>query len=637
MLLKTDAKFNNFTVNLFVMIKNQLRQLFVFFLTCFAFSSYSQSEAYKWYFGNKAGLDFSTTPPSNLSTGQIMTAEGCSSISDITGSLVFYTDGDTVWNKQNQVMANGTGLMGNNNSSQSALIVKHPGNSNIYFIFTVAASGNANGLNYSLVDMSLAAGMGSVTVKNATLATPSTEKLCAVRHCNGMDTWVISHDLNSTSFRTYLLSTAGLNPIPVVSGVGPILPTNDASGCMKVSPNGRKLAVMAQGTGSSGLFDFDATSGIVSNYMALGNFSNPYGCEFSPDGTKLYVTQQTTGTQIFQMDLCAGSSAAILSSSVSLGVPPNTFLGSLQLAPDGKIYVARPLQPSLGVISSPNLAGVAANYVNNGISLGAGISNYGLPGFQANYVKQIPPSFTFAVNCASVAFSQPAVAPVQSGCSASSYSYSSFSWMFGDPASGIADTSATSSPTHVYPGPGTYKIKLVYKSSCGADTIRGAVSLTGLPSLTITGKTTICNGEMALLDARGATSYSWNTGAITSMISPSPNISTTYTVTGTSAGCPVSKTVTVLVLTCSALEENEPALQSISLYPNPGKDRLVTETRDPAHLAAYTVAGKLIHEATIEAGSSTIDISTWPSGVYMMRYTINGKTTVRKFLKLETN
>jgi hypothetical protein len=635
-LLESDPKINNFTVNLFAMIKNKLRSLFVLCLTGTVFSSFSQGEANKWYFGNKAGLDFSTTPPSNLSNGQIMTVAGCSSIADASGGLVFYTDGDTIWNKQHQVMANGTGLMGNDFSSQSALIIKQPGNNNMYFVFTVAANGNLNGLNYSLVDMNLAAGMGSVTTKNAPLNSPSTEKLCAVRHCNNIDVWVITHDLGSNSFRVYLITAAGMNALPVVSGIGPILPTSDAPGCMKVSPNGRKLAVMAPGTNSSGLFDFDASTGAVYNYMALTNLSSPYGCEFSPDGTKLYVGHQNS-SQICQLDLCAGSSAAILSSSFTISMPPASFIGALQLAPNGKIYVARPLQPFLGVINFPNLAGAASNYVNTGISLGTGGCRSGLPGFQANYVKQVPSSFTFAVNCASVSFSQGTLAPLQAGCSASSYSYSSLSWMFGDPASGSADTSAANSPTHAYPGPGTYKIKLAYNSACGSDTIRGSVTLTGLPSLTITGKTTICNGEMALLDARGATTYSWNTGAITSIISPSPNIATTYTVTGTTGGCSISKTVTVLVLTCSGLEEIEGALQNLRMYPNPGKNSLVTEIELPAKLTVYTATGQLIYRTTIASGLSSIDTSTWPNGIYTVCYTVKDKTTTKKFIKLDTD
>ena len=74
-----------------------------------------------------------TAPPIN-------SGEGSSSISDSNGQLLFYTDGVTVWDKNNAVMQNGTGLMGNGSSTQSALIV--PCTCDKYFIFTTDAAEN---------------------------------------------------------------------------------------------------------------------------------------------------------------------------------------------------------------------------------------------------------------------------------------------------------------------------------------------------------------------------------------------------------------------------------------------------------------------------------------------------------------
>src|SRR5688572_24149684 len=73
-----------------------------------------------WYFGYGAGLDFSTAPPTSLTGGQVHTLEGCSVMCDErTGSILFYTDGTTVWNAQHDPMPNGEGLMGHWTSAQS--------------------------------------------------------------------------------------------------------------------------------------------------------------------------------------------------------------------------------------------------------------------------------------------------------------------------------------------------------------------------------------------------------------------------------------------------------------------------------------------------------------------------------------
>ena len=95
---------------------------------------FSQNEANIWYFGENAGIDFNSGSPVALTDGQLFTDEGCATISDTSGNLLFYTDGSTVYDKNHAIMPNGTGLLGNNSSTQSAIIVKKPGSNTIYFL-----------------------------------------------------------------------------------------------------------------------------------------------------------------------------------------------------------------------------------------------------------------------------------------------------------------------------------------------------------------------------------------------------------------------------------------------------------------------------------------------------------------------
>jgi hypothetical protein len=279
--------------------------LLVFSLFFFTIPAFSQKEAAIWYFGNYAGLDFNSGSPVALTNGQLNTAEGCTTISDKNGTLLFYTDGSIVYDKSHQVMPNGYGLLGHNSSTQSAIIVPHPSNKNLYYIFTVDQPNPKNvddnplnnedppnnGLNYSLVDLRLNNGLGDISVKekNIHLITYNpgdiedvkfkcSEKITAVQHDDGISFWVVTHFKNT--FYSFKISTSGVNKKPIQTTSSLNVPTggyiSNAIGYLKTSPNGKKIAMansslkatdelgpknnVIRNTGNVWLFDFDAST-----------------------------------------------------------------------------------------------------------------------------------------------------------------------------------------------------------------------------------------------------------------------------------------------------------------------------------------------------------------------------------------
>ena len=102
----------------------------------------AQNEAANWYFGQNAGIQFDASGNliSSINDGQLSTLEGCTSISDTNGDLLFYTDGRLVYNRNHQLMPNGTELYGDPSSTQSALVVPLPGSDTIYYIFTLTST-----------------------------------------------------------------------------------------------------------------------------------------------------------------------------------------------------------------------------------------------------------------------------------------------------------------------------------------------------------------------------------------------------------------------------------------------------------------------------------------------------------------
>jgi hypothetical protein len=219
------------------------------------FCCFGQKEANIWYFGNGAGLDFRSGSPVTFDETRLSTMEGCAVISNEAGNLLFYTDGITIWNAQHQVMENGTGLLGDKSSTQSAVIVPQPGSKSIYYIFTVDNVPGTDGVRYSVVDMSQENNAGKLITKNILLQAPVTEKLTAVKHHNNKDIWVLAHGYNSNIFYAYLVTEAGVanESVPIISASGTIHygnVTNNAIGYMKASPDGKNWLW------ASGAYDF---------------------------------------------------------------------------------------------------------------------------------------------------------------------------------------------------------------------------------------------------------------------------------------------------------------------------------------------------------------------------------------------
>ena len=77
--------------------------------------SYAQLESKYWYFGVRAGIEFSDTglvALTDLNSSYPWRAGGAASISDENGNLLFFSDGMRIYNKEREIMKNGTGLFG---------------------------------------------------------------------------------------------------------------------------------------------------------------------------------------------------------------------------------------------------------------------------------------------------------------------------------------------------------------------------------------------------------------------------------------------------------------------------------------------------------------------------------------------
>ena len=112
-------------------------------------------------------------------------------------------------------------------------------------------------------------------------------------------------------------------------------------------------------------------------------------------------------------------------------------------------------------------------------------------------------------------------------------------------ASYVWNTGAVSSSISVSPNITTnYSVTGTTNNCSSMETTTVTVNL--IPVLSVN-NSTICNGQSTVLNASGATSYLWNTGATTNTISVNPVATTSYTLVGTSLGCSSSAITSVVV------------------------------------------------------------------------------------------
>jgi hypothetical protein len=365
-----------------------------------------------WVFGQGVGLDFSTTTPTPTSGFAINTFEGCASVSDSNGNLLFYTDGNRVWD-DNHVQKI-TGLLGNSSSTQSAIIVPSPSNSSQYYIFTAdGASGGNNHLGGVLIDISTSTWTSTNIALPSTAGFSPTEKVTAIQHKNCKDFWVITvlQETNTQNaptgigwFRVLKVDSAGVSHVGTT-----VIPNTNVHdlGYLKCSPDGSKIAFANWALNNVLMFPIDNSTGIINvGGIITYNVINPlpisltntnpnnnhpravYGLEFSPNSQLLYysVLGASSGTgnaargYVFQVDLNLNNQQLIATHDNAGG---RYAIGALQLGMNGIIYMAQDGEARLGTIAIPNMVGAGCNPAFNQIVLPA-LCYLGLPNLLPN-------------------------------------------------------------------------------------------------------------------------------------------------------------------------------------------------------------------------------------------------------------
>jgi gliding motility-associated-like protein len=478
-----------------------------------------QGESNNWIFGwGSAGITFATGEPEDLNYSTPLTNNPTTVVSDSAGNLLFYSDGFRIYNKNFQVMDNGTDILGGR-MFPSCMAFAMPGSSRFYYLFTVAEPPGGTppmvyGGRYAIIDMWANNGLGEVIVKNIMLdqGEDAMVIVTATFHRNNHDIWLVmeGQDYNRFFYKVYLVTDAGIfykhtfEQIKYISGYQG--GTNGYQ--LRISPDGKKMVKVGDNLGVVGLvYSFDNGTGVI-NYTCAINDQNPmqtWGIEFSPSSEFLYICgPHNNHNRIMQFNANITDSIGFNNSRVIVGNffrHGGGFYGMMQSAPDGKIYGSRNNNDTLFCIKKPDLYGLACEpsdfaYKTNGMM------GIGLPQFLTSYSQR----FYFTGTCTGQPFKFTSnFFPVPE----------SILWDFGD-----GSTSTELNPQHTYQQGGIYSVhvSVVYPGGRPGEATR-EVAVSMLPHPFTADDTTICkSANLNLTALPGFESYLWSTLETTASI-----------------------------------------------------------------------------------------------------------------------
>ncbi|MDP5106452.1 MAG: T9SS type B sorting domain-containing protein [Polaribacter sp.] len=381
--------------------------LFLLLTVCIS----AQREADNWYFGNNAGLNFSTSMPTVIQGSSIFSTKGSSAISDKNGNTVFYSNGTFLKNDKNFDIA--TTFGGSNGGLTQSAIFIPTNNEHIYHYFTISIESQspgpggpnfAPGLYHYMLDKRLNNGNGGVIPQRDSHLINTggmSGKMSAIHHSDGKSIWlaVLGNETNlNNSFDTFFIYKINETDVsnPIIYKLE--TPLDYGDGAIKFSPDGEKLVL----TGYERkviLFEFNKQDASIKKenefgtFVDLGVWAIPYGVEFSQDSKLLYLTgvDQNSLTYLFQFDI---EETDLNKIRTELYTDNSIIPGGLQISSDGKIYMAIAQKSQvnnqssyLGVINSPTTIGIRSNYDHNAINLEEGKSIRSLPNFIQSYFR----------------------------------------------------------------------------------------------------------------------------------------------------------------------------------------------------------------------------------------------------------
>lgn len=335
----------------------------------------------------KATFDSTMMSLGDLGNKAINMFESNTSISDSIGNLLFYSNGERIYNKNHTTMANGQGLVTNGDGygygrAQSSIIIANPSSQKLYYVLHWEKGNLSTGkvvakkLFLNVVDISENNGLGKVITKRKLVIedTLVAGKLNAVKHANGRDWWVIIPEWNTNKYYRVLVSNTDSLIVDKLTFDAPI---ENGLGQSVFSPDGRTFVlandVYTDQPSHIDVFDFDRCTGVLSNQRSGTYDSIGFGAyvAISPDSRYMYLSHVQF---MMQYDLTApdifSSGKLVARHNEQLSATFPSYFGVAQAGRDGRLYFA-PLNGAfhMHVMNYPNRSADSCSFVQDGIAL----------------------------------------------------------------------------------------------------------------------------------------------------------------------------------------------------------------------------------------------------------------------------
>jgi hypothetical protein len=641
-------------------------------------------------FGNGTHLDFSSGTPEastdayGIDDDDFFSVEGNFTQSDENGNLLFYTDGNWVWNAQHQVINSANPLsvtstpnpwMYISESVHQITGAPFPGHPNQYILLIPPSSEeyvyfSPGKFKYALVDFSGPTPIvtGPFTIQSGT-GNRIHEMISVIPHCNGIDYWVIICKRQSNTLAmlySYLLSAAGIKLVTTTN-----VATNDNNSLspwaygLSASRDGSKLLALLEDR--IYVMDFNSTSGGISGLRPL--FKNipdvtvyDYQAAFSASGNKLYLKAKNT---IRSYEITP-TQLTLLNPALYVAAPETQWdITGLFLGPDDNIYIPDNKATNCTFIQAKSLTRIAdanstapvvtPNFLNftstnycSGILLGMPTSIDGcVPD------RQTPEFSVTKLSCNQVSIAL-------SGC----FNQYDVSINWGDASvatTGLFADFLAAPPTHTYAAAGNYNVTLTFTMTAGLGdanndlvldpnsitlaTVSEPVAITEA-SGSILGSTSVCPGSQSvqyICNAGTTGNYNWTvtgagnniSGTVSGIGINTVNVnwqnSGTLGVTYNEGSCSFTKQLAVSYA-CLGIDSH--ALLQLSYSPNPVHGLLTIKLNTAiTYITVFNVLGQQVLKKSYNAPEIVVDFSALANATYFVKVESGERQAVIKVIK----
>ncbi len=399
---------------------------FVFSLATLT-SVLAQGENNHWIFGSGIGIDFN--PPPVMGPGGTpeetvvnvpsftVTPSEFTAYSDKNGSLLFYSNGLNVWNRDHEVLLNGDNLVAQAGGLVVLEAVALPQECDKYYLFYQGQlSGSSGTLFYSIVDMTLDNGMGGIPMgqKDRVLYQAPFRTVKVVTGISS--NWLVGvAGFDDANIALYAFE---VGPKEIKDPVISIIPIDDLRGLQyrtQFSPDGTTMFFIQDGLLFDGLpmyvLSFDRVTGefeYSSKVIPDPPFSPEYNSNiisstFSPDNQLVYTVERYgyceqlvcyTAFSVFQYRFNKDENSLYESSKIKLAsyTIEDDPIGQIKTTPNGKLFLSRFGTSWIDAIRRPNVKGSNCLYTSQylncpGETTSIKFSNQVLPANELQFIE----------------------------------------------------------------------------------------------------------------------------------------------------------------------------------------------------------------------------------------------------------